>query len=108
MPMKAKAESATAGTSLIARLSRRVAGNEEGGSAIKYALIAAGIGATVAATVYSLGTTTAGLYQTIAKMTLTLRLLPRGLFLRSQCIGQPLPRRAGLERLLLAFVRRPA
>jgi len=68
MPMKAKAESATSRTTLIARLGRRVAGDEHGGTAIKYALIAAGIGAAVAATVYSLGTTTAGLYQSIASM----------------------------------------
>ena len=45
-----------------------LAGNEEGGTAIEYALIAAGIGVAVAATVYSLGTTTAGLYQTIANL----------------------------------------
>ena len=45
-----------------------MAGNEEGGTAIKYALIAAGIGATVAATVYSLGTTTASLYQSVANL----------------------------------------
>ena len=45
-----------------------LAGNEEGGTAIEYALIAAGIGVAVAATVYSLGTTTAGLYQTLANM----------------------------------------
>jgi Flp pilus assembly pilin Flp len=68
MPMKAKMESTTARTSLVRRLSRRVAGNEEGGTAIKYALIAAGIGATVAATVYSLGTTTANLYQSVANL----------------------------------------
>ena len=68
MPMKAKMESTTARTSLVTRLSRRVAGNEEGGTAIKYALIAAGIGATVAATVYSLGTTTANLYQSVANL----------------------------------------
>ena len=68
MPMKAKVESTTSRTSLIAPLGRRAVGNEEGGTAIKYALIAAGIGATVAATVYSLGTTTAGLYQSVANL----------------------------------------
>ena len=68
MPMKAKAESTTPRMSLIARLSRRAAGNEDGGTAIEYALIAAGIGAAVAATVYSLGTSTANLYQSIANM----------------------------------------
>jgi Flp pilus assembly pilin Flp len=50
----------------IALLSRRVARSEEGATAIEYAMIAAGIGATVAATVYSLGVTTASLYQGVA------------------------------------------
>ena len=50
----------------VALLSRRVAKSEEGATAIEYAVIAAGIGATVAATVYSVGTTTASLYQTVA------------------------------------------
>ena len=68
MPMKAKMESTTSGTSLIARVGRRVAGDQDGGTAIKYALIAAGIGAAVAATVYSLGTTTANLYQSVANL----------------------------------------
>jgi pilus assembly protein Flp/PilA len=66
--MKAKMEDTTSRTSLIARLGRRVAGDQEGGTAIEYALIAAGIGAAVAATVYSLGTSTANLYQAIASM----------------------------------------
>ena len=65
---KADAESTTSRTPLIARLSRRAAGDEDGGTAIEYALIAAGIGAAVAATVYSLGASTAGLYQTIANL----------------------------------------
>ena len=43
----------------IALLSRRVARSEDGATVIEYAMIAAGIGAAVAATVYSLGTTTA-------------------------------------------------
>ena len=54
--------------SIISTAGRRAAGDEEGGTAIKYALIAAGVGVAVAATVYSLGTTTAGLYQTIANL----------------------------------------
>jgi Flp pilus assembly pilin Flp len=68
MPMKADAEDTPSQPPLFARLSRRVAGNEDGGTAIEYALIAAGVGAVVAATVYSLGTTTAGLYQSIASL----------------------------------------
>ena len=39
----------------IALMRRRLAGNEQGATAIEYALIAAGIGAAVAATVYSPG-----------------------------------------------------
>ena len=39
------------------RLVRRFRADERGATAIEYALIAAGIGATVAATVYNLGTT---------------------------------------------------
>jgi Flp pilus assembly pilin Flp len=45
-----------------------LAGDEKGGTAIEYALIAAGIGVAVAATVYGLGTATAGLYQAIASL----------------------------------------
>jgi pilus assembly protein Flp/PilA len=52
----------------ITALGKRAAGDESGGTAIEYALIAAGIGAAVAATVFSLGTTTAGLYQSVANM----------------------------------------
>ena len=37
----------------------RIAGNEDGATAIEYALIASGIGGAVAATVWSLGSTTA-------------------------------------------------
>ena len=45
-----------------------LARDEKGGTAIEYGLIAAGIGVAVAATVYSLGTTTAGLYQAVANL----------------------------------------
>jgi Flp pilus assembly pilin Flp len=40
----------------IAMLSRRAAGDQEGASAMEYALIASGIGAAVAATVWTLNT----------------------------------------------------
>lgn len=40
-----------------ARLLRRFGADERGTTAIEYALIAAGIGATIAATVYNMGTT---------------------------------------------------
>ena len=52
----------------IALMRRRLAGNEQGATAIEYALIAAGIGAAVAATVYSIGTATKGLYSSLAAM----------------------------------------
>jgi Flp pilus assembly pilin Flp len=52
----------------VALLSRRVARGEDGATAIEYAMIAAGVGAVVAATVHSLGATTAGLYQSIASL----------------------------------------
>ena len=42
--------------------------DEAGGRAVKYALIAAGIGAAVAVTVYTVGTTTSALYQLIADL----------------------------------------
>ena len=51
----------------ITALGKRASGDENGGTAIKYALIAAGIGAAVAATVFSLGTTP-GLYQSVANL----------------------------------------
>ena len=54
--------------SQVSMLCTRAAGDEQGGTAIEYALIASGIGAAVAATVYSLGTSVANLYQTIASM----------------------------------------
>lgn len=47
-------------------LTRRIAAEENGATAIEYALIAAGVGAAVAATVYSLGTSLNGLYQSVA------------------------------------------
>jgi Flp pilus assembly pilin Flp len=40
-----------------ARLLRRFCADERGTTAIEYALIAAGIGATIAATVYNMGST---------------------------------------------------
>ena len=43
--------------SSVARLLRRFGADESGATAIEYALIAAGIGATIAATVYNMGTT---------------------------------------------------
>lgn len=39
------------------RLLRRFGADERGATAIEYAMIAAGVGATIAATVYSMGST---------------------------------------------------
>jgi pilus assembly protein Flp/PilA len=38
------------------RLARRFGADESGATAIEYAMIAAGVGATIAATVYNMGT----------------------------------------------------
>ena len=46
----------------LALLRARIAEAEEGATAIEYAMIASGIGAAVAATVWSLGSTTKGAY----------------------------------------------
>ena len=45
----------------LATLDRRAATDERGATAVEYALIAAGIGAVVAATVYTIGNTIANL-----------------------------------------------
>ena len=52
----------------IAIMRRRLATDQDGATAIEYALIASGIGAAVAATVWSLGTTTTALYQSVANL----------------------------------------
>ena len=48
--------------------SERLATEDKGASAIEYAMIAAAVGAALAATVYSLGTTTSNLYESIAAL----------------------------------------
>jgi Flp pilus assembly pilin Flp len=55
-------------SSIIALLRARLAADEEGATAIEYALIAAGVGAAVSATVWSLGSTTHNLYASLAAM----------------------------------------
>jgi Flp pilus assembly pilin Flp len=52
----------------IAAWGKRGACDENGATAIEYALIAAGIGAAVAATVFSVGSSTANLYQSVANL----------------------------------------
>jgi Flp pilus assembly pilin Flp len=49
-------------------LRARVIRDEAGATAIEYALIASGVRAAVAATVYSLGSTTQGLYAHISSL----------------------------------------
>ena len=49
-------------------LRRRMVDDQEGATAIEYALVASGVGAAVAATVWSLGTTTAAFYQNLANL----------------------------------------
>jgi pilus assembly protein Flp/PilA len=50
----------------VAMLSKHAAADQDGATAIEYALIAAGIGAAIAATVYSIGGSVANLYQSVA------------------------------------------
>jgi Flp pilus assembly pilin Flp len=49
-------------------LRARLVAAEEGATAIEYALVASGIGAAVAATVWSLGSTTNSFYASLAAM----------------------------------------
>jgi Flp pilus assembly pilin Flp len=46
----------------------RLAGDQQGATAIEYALIASGVGAAVAVTVYNLGSTTHGLYSQLSSL----------------------------------------
>jgi pilus assembly protein Flp/PilA len=52
----------------LSMLRRRMTRDQEGATAIEYALIASGIGAAVAAAVWSLGSTTANFYQNVANL----------------------------------------
>jgi pilus assembly protein Flp/PilA len=65
--MSKKANRSSPGSTL-ALLRARIASDEHGATAIEYALVASGIGAAVAATVWSLGTTTNGLYASISTL----------------------------------------
>jgi pilus assembly protein Flp/PilA len=53
---------------IMALLRARLAADEEGATAIEYALIASGVGAAVAATVCNLGSTMQGLYSHLSSM----------------------------------------
>jgi pilus assembly protein Flp/PilA len=47
---------------------RRLGSDQNGATAIEYALIAAGVGAAVATTVYGLGSTLNGFYASVAAL----------------------------------------
>jgi Flp pilus assembly pilin Flp len=53
---------------IIALLRERLSTDEKGATAIEYALIASGVGAAVAATVYNLGSTTQGFYSHLSSL----------------------------------------
>jgi Flp pilus assembly pilin Flp len=53
---------------IMTLLRERLAADQQGATAIEYALIASGVGATVAATVYNLGSTTQGLYAHLSSL----------------------------------------
>ena len=55
-------------SSTLALLRARLVTDEQGATAIEYALMASGIGAAVAATVWSLGSTTRNFYAGLAAM----------------------------------------
>ena len=53
---------------IMGLLRARLSWDEQGATAIEYALIASGVGAAVAATVYNLGSATKGLYAQLSAM----------------------------------------
>jgi pilus assembly protein Flp/PilA len=52
----------------IAELRKRLAEDESGATAIEYALIASGIGAAIATTVWNFGSHVANFYQSVSDM----------------------------------------
>jgi Flp pilus assembly pilin Flp len=68
MAVKRRMPSKTKLSSTLTLLRARLVAEEEGATAIEYALIASGIGTAVAATVWSLGSTTHNLYASLAAM----------------------------------------
>ena len=68
MAVKRRMPSKTKLSSTLALLRARLVTDEEGATAIEYALMASGIGTAVAATVWSLGSTTHNLYASLAAM----------------------------------------
>ena len=65
MPKKPKKTSLRSTLTLMRKALPR---DEQGATAIEYAMIAAGIGVAIVAAVTKLGTTTAGLYQSVANI----------------------------------------
>lgn len=53
---------------IMTLLRERLAPDQQGATAIEYALIASGVGAAVVATVYNLGSTTQGLYAHLSSL----------------------------------------
>jgi Flp pilus assembly pilin Flp len=68
MAEKSKTPRKTRLSSTLALLRARLVTDEQGATAIEYALMASGIGAAVAATVWNLGSTTKGFYASLAAM----------------------------------------
>ena len=52
----------------VALMRKALPRDEQGATAIEYAMVAAGIGVAIVAAVAKLGTTTAGLYQSVANI----------------------------------------
>jgi pilus assembly protein Flp/PilA len=52
----------------LALLRRRLADNEDGATAIEYAIVASGVGVAVAATVFNLGSTTKGMFASLLSL----------------------------------------
>jgi pilus assembly protein Flp/PilA len=65
MPKKRKGASLRA---TIALMREALPRDEQGATAIEYAMVAAGIGVAIVAAVTKLGTTTAGLYTSVANI----------------------------------------
>jgi pilus assembly protein Flp/PilA len=65
MPKMPKRRSLRATVTLMRKALPR---DEQGATAIEYAMVAAGIGVAIVAAITKLGTTTAGLYQSVANI----------------------------------------
>ena len=68
MPRKIAIRPRTTLHATMALMRQQIAADERGATAVEYAMIAAGIGVAVAATVVSLGTTVKILYESVAAL----------------------------------------